>query len=496
MSTSTTVSGAEGRGTAEAGGRRSPRRTRTHLTPSERGDLGRAARAACPPADLEDLGTGRAGRDAVAILEHQARTRVPELVPVRHGRMRASSFAFYRGNAAGMAADLGGTATTGLAVQLCGDAHLANFGLFASPERRLVFDVNDFDETHPGPWEWDVKRLATSFVLAARENDFSDKERRATVAAVVRGYGAAMESLAGMRTLERWYSSSDIAGLERALSSQDRSKQRKRLDKIARAARDRDNLRAFAKLATVVDGRIQFREQPPLLVRAASFLPDRAEEELLVEIRGLISGYRRTLAPDRRALLDQFELVDLARKVVGVGSVGTRCWIALLQGRDEQDPLFLQVKEAEASVLEPFVPASMKPRGGTQNQGARVVTGQRRMQSASDILLGWHRVAGLADGVERDFYVRQLWDMKGSASIEKMGPVSLGLYAGVCGSTLARAHARAGDAIAISAYLRGGKAFTKAMCAYGEGYADQNERDFEAFVAALESHRLDYQAGL
>jgi len=428
--------------------------------------------------------------DAVTVLEAQAASRLPELVPVRHGRMASSPFAFFRGAAALMARDLAASPTSNLAVQLCGDAHLSNFGVFASPERRLLFDVNDFDETLPGPWEWDVKRLAASIEVAGRQNGFDRKARRRAVRASVERYQQAMARFAGMHELDVWYARADVEELRELLGAQ----QRKALDRNVARARANDSLKALRKLSQVVDGHRRIRADPPLLVPLGDLLPDVDREELESQIRALLDRYSQSLLPDRKLLLGKFRFVDMARKVVGVGSVGTRCWVVLLEGRDDGDPLLLQVKEAQESVLAPYLAPPSRSRRRVPNQGERVVTGQRLMQAASDIFLGWERVQGL-DGAQRDFYVRQLRDQKGSAVVESMVPKGLGLYGELCGWTLARAHARSGDAVAISAYLGDDTTFSKAVADFVERYADLNERDHGAVVEAVRSGRLVAEAG-
>jgi uncharacterized protein (DUF2252 family) len=406
--------------------------------------------------------------------------------------MMVSPFTFFRGNAQGMAIDLGAVPTSGLRVQVCGDAHLSNFGLFGSPERRLVFDVNDFDETLPGPWEWDVKRLAASLVVAGRANGFTPKQRRKVVRAAVRSYRDASARFAGMGALDVWYARAEMDDLNRVVENRLGKRGRKRVDKAVARARRNDRLTASGKLTTNVDGQARIVADPPLLVPISDLLPDTARHEVEQAAEGLLSGYRRTLDSDRRTLLDRYRFVDLARSVVGVGSVGTRCWIALLQGRDGKDALLLQIKQAEASVLQSQVPKEMRQRHKSGNQGERVVTGQRLMQASSDIFLGWERVIGV-DGKQRDFYVRQLRDMKGSAAVEEMVPEGMRLYGEVCAWTLARAHARSGDAIAISAYLGEDDAFSDAIAAFAERYADVNERDYQSFVEAVRTGRLQAQ---
>jgi len=403
--------------------------------------------------------------------------------------MMASPFDFFRGNAQGMAIDLGAAPTSGLRAQICGDAHLSNFGLFGSAERRLVFDLNDFDETLPGPWEWDVKRLAASLVVAARTNGFTPKQRRKIVRATVRRYRDACAGFASMRFLDVWYARVEAEDINRLVGDRLSKKSRRRLDKAFAKARVNDGLRASGKLTTNVDGQARIMADPPLLVPIADLLPDTARHEVEDAIEGLLDGYKRTLDPNRRALLDRYRFVDLARKVVGVGSVGTRCWIALLQGRDGKDPLLLQVKEAQASVLKSQVPKDMRQRNLSRNQGERVVTGQRLMQASSDIFLGWQRVIGI-DGHQGDFYVRQLRNMKGSAVVEDMVPGGMRLYGETCAWTLARAHARSGDAIAISAYIGEDDVFPDAIAAFAERYADINERDHQSLVEAVRIGRL------
>ena len=430
--------------------------------------------------------------DPVALMEEQERTRVPELVPVRHARMMASPFTFYRGNALGMAIDLGAAPTSGLRVQACGDAHLSNFGLFGSAERGLLFDVNDFDETLPGPWEWDVKRLAASLVVAGRGNGFTTKERRKVVRATVRRYRDAAAEFATMRAVDVWYARADMGEIASLVGGRLSKKGSKRLDKAIAKARTNDSLKAFGKLSEVVDGEVRITADPPLLVPISDLVTGSSRQELERDMQGLLNRYRRTLTSDRRTLLDRYRFVDLARKVVGVGSVGTRCWITLLQGRDGTDPLLLQVKEAQPSVLKSQVPRGMRERYAPRNEGERVVRGQRLMQASSDIFLGWDRIIGI-DGQQRDFYVRQLRDMKGSAEVERMTPDSLGLYGETCGWTLARAHARSGDAIAISAYLGDDDAFPDAMVRFAERYADVNERDHQSLLDAVRTGRLRAQ---
>jgi uncharacterized protein (DUF2252 family) len=477
---------------------RASRRTRYQLdtalglTPAERAAKGKAARAEVPRDSHAEFDPGPDRPDPIALLEEQATTRVPELVPVRYGRMMVSPFTYYRGAALPMAADLATTPVSGLAVQACGDAHLSNFGVFGSAERRLVFDVNDFDETLPGPWEWDVKRLAASLEVAGRGNGFAGKERRAIVAAAAASYRQAMRSFAGMTNLEVWYARADIEELRTQLEPQLKARQRKQVDQGMAKARTRDSMQEVAKLTRLVNGRPQIIADPPLIVPIDQLTPDEMDRASLeAQVTDLLAKYRRTLETDRRILIDQFEFCDLARKVVGVGSVGTRCWIALMLGRDTNDPLFLQVKEAEASVLSRYVGASRHA-----NQGQRVVAGQRLMQATSDIFLGWQRTPAGLDGKPRDFYVRQLRDWKFSVDIESMVPRGMRIYGELCGWTLARAHARSGDRIAIAAYLGGADVFDKAISQFAAAYADQNEKDHQSLVDAAAAGRITAEPGL
>jgi len=405
--------------------------------------------------------------------------------------MMLSPFTFFRGAALPMASDLATTPVSGLAVQACGDAHLSNFGVFGSAERRLAFDVNDFDETLPGPWEWDVKRLAASLEVAGRGNEFAGKQRREIVTAAVARYRQAMRSFAGMTNLEVWYAHMDMDQMRAQFDAQLQGRQRKVVDKGLAKARTRDSMEELAKLTRVMDGQPRIIADPPLLIPIDDLVPERTDRTALTEqFSGLIAKYRRTLETDRRYLLEQFQFADLARKVVGVGSVGTRCWIALMLGRDDADPLFLQVKEAEASVLSRFVGASKYA-----NQGQRVVAGQRLMQASSDIFLGWQRIGADLDGQQRDYYVRQLRDWKYSVDIETMLPRGLRTYGEMCGWTLARAHARSGDRIAIAAYLGGSDVFDRAISQFAAAYADQNERDHSSLVDAVATGRITAEPG-
>jgi uncharacterized protein (DUF2252 family) len=456
------------------------------LTPAERAARGKTARAEVPRESHAGFDPPPDRPDPIGLLEEQGKSRVPELVPVRYGRMMVSPFTYYRGAALPMASDLASTPVSGLAVQACGDAHLSNFGIFGSAERRLMFDVNDFDETLPGPWEWDVKRLAASLEVAARANGFPGKQRRGIVAAAVARYRQAMRAFAGLTNVDVWYAHADMDQLRAQFQSQLQPRQRKAVEKGLAKARTRDSMQEVAKLTRVVDGRPRIISDPPLLVPIDELLPEETARTAIEEqISGLIAKYRRTLETDRRFLLEQYEFCDMARKVVGVGSVGTRCWIVLMLGRDGADPLFLQVKEAEASVLSRFVGASK-----FANEGQRVVAGQRLMQASSDIFLGWQHVQAGLDNRARDFYVRQLRDWKFSVDIENILPSGMRLYGELCGWTLARAHARSGDRIAIAAYLGGSEAFDQAVTQFAAAYADQNERDHQSLVDAVSSGRI------
>jgi uncharacterized protein (DUF2252 family) len=450
------------------------KRRRT-LTYQERRERGRAARQKIPRSSHATWAPAPDRPDPVDLLEAQAKNRESDLVHIRYARMTPSPFTFMRGAAIIMARDLAGTPRTGIKAQLCGDCHLSNFGAYASPERTLLFDLNDFDETLPGPWEWDVKRLATSLVVAGRDNGFGDSECRRAARGVATSYRQRMAEYSEMGELEVWYSrvsAEDVLGLIA------NSRTMKKVTKTMSKARGRDSLQALSKLTRVVDSRRIIVDDPPLLVRVV-------EEGLREQIDDILQMYRSTLQDDRRRLLDQYRFVDVARKVVGVGSVGTRNYVVLLEGRNEDDPLFLQVKEAEASVLESHLPKSTY-----KNHGQRVVAGQRLMQAASDIFLGWLRGPG-----GRDFYWRQLRDMKGSAKIEGMSPDELVQYASLCGWVLARAHARSGDRVQIAAYLGKSERFDEAIADFAKAYADQTERDHAALCAAIKSGRVAGDAG-
>jgi uncharacterized protein (DUF2252 family) len=463
------------------------------LMPADRAARGKAARAAVPRQAHAVFDPPSSRPDPVDLLEEQATTRLPNLVPVRYGRMMASPFSYFRGAALPMASDLADTPVTGLAVQACGDAHLVNFGVYGSPERRLAFDINDFDETLPGPWEWDVKRLAVSLEVAARGNGFTGKQRRGIVLSAVGRYREAMRGFAGMSNLDVWYARGDVEQLRGQFEATLSARQRKRLDKGVAKAMTRDNLQALGKLTRVADGRVRLLSDPPVLVPVDELgLGDKDRAAVEAVLPHMIKKYGRTLDSNRRYLLEQYEFCDMALKVVGVGSVGTRCWIVLMLGRDATDPLFLQVKEAEASVLSRFAGAS-----AYKNQGQRVVAGQQLMQATSDLFLGWeHTDAGLLDNRPRDFYIRQLRDWKFSANIELMLPDDLQRYGALCGWTLARAHARSGDRIAIAAYLGGADVFEQAVTDFAAAYADQTERDHRSLVDAVAAGRIAAERGV
>ena len=474
----------------------------------EREAEGKGARTRTPPSSHSGWHPAADRPDPVALLEEQNLTREPDLVPVRHGRMMVSPFTFYRGAAKIMAADLKDTPVAGLGAQLCGDAHLSNFGVFASPERRLLFDLNDFDETLPGPFEFDVKRMAASFTIAARHNGFAKADTRAATLASVRAYREAMAGFAQLGTMEIWYACLDegevMAAVRGAVAETAKAKKKgkkgkedaklaktaaKRAEQIREKAHTRDSLQALSKLGELADGQYRIVSQPPVVVPARDLAATYglSPDEVMPVIQEQFRAYRATLQADRRHLLERFEIVDAARKVVGVGSVGTRAFIVLLQGRDEHDPLFLQIKEATTSVLEAYLPKSRY-----RQHGERVVHGQRMMQAASDIYLGWTK--GL--DVRRNFYWRQLRDMKGSVLVEATTPPALTFYAGICGWTLARAHARSGDPVAIAEYLGSGDAFDKSITDFSQRYADQNEQDYQEFVKAVRSGRLDATEGV
>jgi uncharacterized protein (DUF2252 family) len=488
-----------------------------HLSLDERLAKGRKARDSMPASSHAGWRPAADRPDPVGLLQQQDRTREPDLVPVRHGRMMVSPFTFYRGAAKIMAADLRDTPQAGLGAQLCGDAHLSNFGMFASPERRLMFDLNDFDETLPGPFEYDVKRMAASFLIAGRNNGFSKADARAAAAASVMAYREAMAGFAQMPTMDLWYAHFDedrlqqvIAGAVAGAATEEKKDKKakakkkaqrgeetdkavkeaaRRAEKNIGKAHTRDSVQALSKLAELVDGQYRIVSQPPVIVPARDLAATfgLSPDQIMPVLHEQFRAYRATLQDDRRKLLEKFQIVDAARKVVGVGSVGTRAFIVLLQGRDARDPLFLQIKEATASVLE-----GPLPRSRYRQHGERVVQGQRMMQAASDIFLGWTK--GL--DVNRHFYWRQLRDMKGSALVELMAPVTLTYYGQICGWTLARAHARSGDPVAMAEYLGRDDAFDRSITDFSERYADQNEHDYEEFVKAVRSGRLEAVEGV
>ena len=472
---------------AAPGGEASPEATVTAPTVESRVAAGRQAAQEVPLESLGEYSAGPARPDPVALLMRQDESRMPDLVPVRHGRMLVSPFTFYRGAALLMASDLSRGARSPLDAQLCGDAHLSNFGAFASPERRLVFDINDFDETNPGPFEWDVKRLVTSMEVAGRDRGFSKKERTKVMRSTLAGYRAAMSMLAAAGNLDVWYASVDVDAVARSLQSSMKAKARTKSAKSLAKARTRTSIQAASKLTKVVDGQRQFIDDPPVLIRAQTLLEEASFDRQ--EITGAIAAsgkeYESSLAPDRQHLLKEFTFVDLARKVVGVGSVGTRCWALLLQGRDPDDLLLLQIKEAEASVLEAYTQPSRY-----SQHGERVVQGQRILQSASDIFLGWNKL------IDSDYYVRQLRDWKVSADIDSMDAALLAGYGMVCAGVLAKGHARSGDRIAISAYLGDGTDFDEALIDFARAYADQNEADYAQFKAAADAGRIPVEYGV
>lgn len=437
-------------------------------TAAEQEALGRGARKDVPRRSHSELVTG-ADRDPLAILARQAQTRVPELVPVRHARMAVSPFTFFRGAAAVMAADLAGGPTTPVTVQACGDAHLVNFGLFATPERHLAFDVNDFDETLPAPFEWDVKRLAASVAIAAADRGFDASSKRAATQAAVASYAESVAALADLDELQGWYTQVNVDELVPLLPKP----LRKAGTKIADRARRHTSAQAVAKLTTTDGGRLRIVDDPPLIVHPPG-------DEVQAHVAGLIASYLPTLSSDRQTLLRRFRVVDVARKVVGVGSVGTRCYVVLLAANRDDTPLFLQVKEAEASVFEPFVGAAPQ-----LTSGERVVAGQKLMQASSDIFLGWGTVG------PHHFYVRQLRDMKGSVDVDALSPDGLVSYARSCGFALARAHARSGNATAISAYVGTGSVFVDAVTGFAVAYEAVNAADHAAFVAAIDAGRVE-----
>ena len=468
---------------------------RAHLTVEERKARGLAARNDAPRSSHGRWEPAPGRPDPVALLEEQAASRVPHLVPIRYGRMLVSPFTFYRGAALIMATDLAPTPRSGVTVQLCGDAHLSNFGLFGSPERRMLFDINDFDETLPGPWEWDVKRLAASFEIMGRDRGFAPADRRAIVMAGVQEYRDRMRQAAGMGTLDAWYDHFEAGMLLNLVRKEVRVKrvskrEGRAVEQMVAKAHTRDSTRVLARRAGEVDGELRIAADPPLIIPVEDLVTPGSEwEDPAPLTKKLLSSYRRTLGQHHHPI-EEFRFVHSAYKMVGVGSVGTRCYILLMLGRDHNDPLFLQVKEAQASVLERFLGKSTYP-----HHGQRVVAGQRLMQAATDIFLGWQRIRGL-DGVTRDYYVRQFQDWKGSADTDTMLVPGAAVYSRICAATLARAHARWGDRIAIASYLGKGDAFDRAIADFSDHYADQNERDYDAFAEAVRSGRLTARTGL
>jgi uncharacterized protein (DUF2252 family) len=446
---------------------------------------GKAARARVPLESHREFAPDPA-RDPVGLLLEQARSRVPELVPVRHARMLVSPFTFYRGAALPMAADLASTPVSGFRAQLCGDAHLSNFGVFGSPERRLVFDVNDFDETLPGPFEWDVKRLAGSLVVAGRDNGFAAADSRRVALNAAARYRTAMREFAATSTLAVWYSRLDVEDTIARFKRHLRKSEVRKSESLAAKVRTRDSTQAVAKLTKLVDGRREIVSDPPLIVP----LEELAAGVSYDTLRSLASAYAQTLPPDRRHLLGRFRLTRVARKVVGVGSVGTQAWILLMEAEDDLDPLLLQAKQAERSVLAEYAGPSQY-----ENQGERVVSGQRLMQAASDIFLGWQRMTDPGSG-QTDYYLRQLQDWKYSAPIERMGPADMADYGQLCGWTLARAHARSGDRFAIAGYLGGSAKFDQAVADFAVSYADQTERDYATFAQAVASGRVEARSDI
>jgi uncharacterized protein (DUF2252 family) len=468
---------------------------RAHLTVDQRKARGLAARQEAPRSSHGRWEPAPDRPDPIALLEEQAESRVPQMVPIRYGRMLASPFTFYRGAALIMASDLAPTPRSGVTVQLCGDAHLSNFGLFGTPERRMIFDINDFDETLPGPWEWDVKRLAASFEIMGRDRGFAPADRRAVVMAGVREYRDRLRQAAGMGTLDAWYEHLEAGTLLKLVRREVRVKrvgkgEGRAVEEMVAKAQMRDSARVLARRAGEVDGELRIVADPPLIIPVEDLVTPGSEwEDPAPLIKKLLSAYRRTLGRQHHPI-EEFRYAHTAYKMVGVGSVGTRCYIMLMLGRDLDDPLFLQIKEAQASVLERFLGKSTYP-----HHGERVVAGQRLMQAATDIFLGWIRIKGL-DGVTRDYYVRQFQDWKGSADVDAMLVPGATVYSRICGATLARAHARWGDRIAIASYLGKGDAFDRAIADFSAAYADQNERDYAAFTAAVDSGRLVAQTGL
>ncbi len=451
---------------------------------------GKDARAHTPRSSHAEWSAPKDRKDPVQILQEQAESRVAELVPIRYGRMLVSPFTFYRGAAAIMAADLAPTPASGIRVQLCGDAHLSNFGVFASPEREMLFDINDFDETLPGPWEWDLKRLAVSLCVAGRDRNLSKQEIADILVWTTQTYRQSMRGFAQMSNLDVWYARLNAENVMDVVRAQQlvKGKRLAQMEKRLGKARAKNSTRAVLKLTEAVDGELRFISEPPLIVPVQELLGENESEELRARLADMLADYRASLSDEYGVLLGDYTFKSIARKVVGVGSVGTRAWVLLFMGRDEQDPLVLQAKEAQASVLEPYAGASQYA-----NHGQRVVEGQRLMQASGDILLGWLPARGI-DEVTRDFYVRQLWDGKLSVEVDTMDHRMLRAYGALCAWTLARAHARTGDRIAIASYLGAGGVFDQAIADFSQAYADQNERDYDALVQAVKSGRVQAES--
>jgi uncharacterized protein (DUF2252 family) len=446
---------------------------------ADRRDAGRSQRADVPRSAHAEWDVEARDRDPIEVLEEQARTRVEELVPLRYARMAASPFAFFRGGAAIMAMDLASTPVTGLTVQACGDAHVANFGTFATPERNIVFDINDFDETDRGPWEWDLKRLAASLHVVAREHGFRAAQRDEVVLEAARVYREYVDQYAGMRTLDVWYERTTADDLIAHFPKRYRAQAAR---DVTRALR-KDHVRAVARLTTDRDGRPRFRDDPPIVVHLDDLEPG------IADVEATVAGYRESLSDERRFLFDRFQVVDVARRVVGVGSVGTRCWVVLLESATPvdgvADRIVLQVKEAQPSVLAPFVGPT-----ASGQEGRRVVSGQRLTQAASDLFLGWCQAPS---GIH--YYVRQLWDVKGQGDLTAMDFGKLTYYGALCARALARAHARTGDAAAMAGYLGRGAVFDRAIAGFAANYAAANERDHATFVDAIASGRVVAEDG-
>lgn len=455
----------------------------------ERRKIGREVRESVPRDSLAHWDPPADRRDPVQLLMDQSDYRVQALVPIRYARMLSSEFAFYRGAAAVMASDLSYSPNTHMTVQICGDAHLVNFGGYAAPDRAFVFDVNDFDETLPGPFEFDLKRLVASFAVAGRDRQFDEATRAPIIQEVVRTYRSAIQTFSEMERMDVWYSRLTADDIEAEWGADVTKKMRKNFEKTVAKAQTKTSQRALQKLTvTSPDGTTSFDSNPPFMVPLSEVFGDEDREEAQAAVQSALVGYRRSLASDRRTLFSGYRVVDLARKVVGVGSVGTRCWVMLLTAdQDESDVLMLQIKQAFPSVYEAYLGPSRSPQ-----HGQRVVEGQRVMQAASDILLGWTQVT--IKGQENDFYVRQMWDWKESADISTMDPDALKVYGQLCGWTLARAHARSGDRVALAGYLGSDDKFDKAMVAFAEAYADQNAKDYKALQDAASAGRIEVAA--